>query len=178
MAASKVAGVLMRIGLGVLLLGLGPIVLAQVPDDVRARLGRDGVISTEAWIFASATGPIRGTRETDEHRQATRAMATIARSLCRFEPAPGRRLQAGVTGYTMVSSIQRGSEIEVVMRAPMQVASCRVEAIEIKPAVAAAVGKNLVPDERRVEPDESTQILRPVYMREKNMTIRILNRDY
>lgn len=178
MAAAKVAGVLMRFALGVLLLGLGPIAWAQVPDDVRARLGRDGVISTEAWIFASATGPIRGTRETDEHRQATRAMAAIARSLCRFEPTPGKRLQAGVTGYTMASSIQRGSDIEVVMRAPVQAAVCRVETVETKTDLAVTGANTLMPSERTAEPDASTQILRPEYIREKNMTIRILNREY
>ncbi len=169
----------LKVALGLVTLALGPVVLGQVPDEVRARLGRDSVISTETWVFASATGPMRGSRETDEHRQAARAMAAIARSLCKFEPGPGKRLEAGVSGYSMVSSIQRGREIEVVMRAPLQKASCRVEVIETKPEVAAASGNSLLTNERSTaEPDGSTQVLRPDYTREKNMTIRMLNRDY
>ncbi|MFM8546308.1 MAG: hypothetical protein ACKODB_01580 [Betaproteobacteria bacterium] len=169
----------MKIGWGLVIFGLGTTAFGQVPDEVRARLGRDGVVITESWVFASATGAMRGSREADEHRQATRAMAAIARSLCKFEPAPGKRLEAGVSGYTMVSSIQRGREMEVVMRAPTQTAVCRVQVIEIKPEVAEASGNSLLPNERpAAEPDAATQLLRPDYIREKNMTIRVLNREY
>jgi hypothetical protein len=162
---------------GVLLLGVLPAVFAQVPDDVRERLGRDGVVMTDAWVFASASGPMRGSREGDEQRQATRAMSAIARSLCKFEPGPGRRLEAGVTGFAMVSSIQRGRDLEVIMRAPVQSPSCKVTIMEIKPETPPAPS-NLMPKEQVPESDSSVQIAPPGYIREKNMTIRVLNREY
>lgn len=161
----------------VLLLGVLPTVFAQVPDDVRDRIGRDGVVMTDAWVFASATGAMRGSREGEEQRQATRAMSAIARSLCKFEPGPGRRLEAGVTGFSMVSSIQRGRDLEVIMRAPLQSPSCKVTVIEIKPEAPAAPS-NLAPKEQGLESDSSVQIAPPGYVREKNMTIRVLNREY
>lgn len=168
---------LMKTGAGVLMLGVLPAVFAQVPDDVRGRLGRDGVVTTDAWVFASATGTLRGTREGEEQRQATRAMSLIARSLCRFEPGPGRRLEAGVTGFAMVSSIQRGRDVEVIMKAPLQSPSCKVTVIEIKQE-APATPSNLAPKESVPEPDSSVQIATPGYIREKNMTIRVLNAEY
>lgn len=162
---------------GVFLLGVLPAVFAQVPDDVRYRLSRDGVVITDAWIFASASGPMRGSLEGDEQRQATRAMSAIARSLCKFEPGPGRRLDAGVTGFAMVSSIQRARDLEVIMRAPIQSPSCKVTVIEIKPEAPTAFS-HLVPKEQVPESDSSVQVAAPGYIRDKNMTIRVLNREY
>jgi hypothetical protein len=167
----------MKAGLGLLLLGVLPAVFAQVPEDVKDRLGRDGVVITSNWIFASASGPIRGSREVDEQRHATKAMSAIARSLCKFEPGPGRRLEAGITGFAMVSAIQRGRDLEVVMRAPVQSPSCKVTVIEIKPETPASPS-NLAPKDEAQDSDSSVQIAPPGYIREKNMTIRMLNREY
>ena len=159
------------------LLGLLGVAHSQVPDEVRSRLSRDGVVSTESWIFAIANGPLRGTRLGDEDRQATRAMSAIAQSLCKFESGPGRRLVADVNGFTMVSSVQRSQELEVIMRAPLQTPSCRVEMVEINQKVLAP-NNNPVVIERVVDESPFVKILQPDYKREKNITTRILNREY
>jgi hypothetical protein len=160
-----------------LLLGVLPNVFAQVPDDVREQLGRDGVVIKDAWIFASVSGPMRGSRESDEQRQATRAMSAIARSLCKFEPGPSRRLEADVSGFVMVSSIQRGPDLEVTIKAPVQHPSCKVMVITIKPEKPAAPS-NLAHKEQALEFDSSVQVAAPSFIREKNMTVRVINREY
>lgn len=158
---------------------LSPPVVAQVPDEVRVRLGRDGVATTDQWFFASATGTIRGTRDAEEDRQAARAMQAIARAMCRFEPAPGKRLEAGITGFAMASSIQRGREVEVIMRAPVQNPVCRIQVAEATPATAAPkADARLQPPESLDEKDQSTRVLQPAYIREKNMTIRVYGGEY
>jgi hypothetical protein len=150
---------------------------AQIPNNVRDRLARDGVVVTDAWIFASASGPIRGSLEGYEQFQATRAMSAIARSLCKFEPRPGRRLEAGVTGFSMVSSIQRGSDLEIIMRAPVQSPLCKVTVTENN-LVLPEAHRYLAPKEQVPESDLLVQITPSGYIRDKNMTVRMFNREY
>lgn len=154
----------------------------QVPDEVRARLGRNSAVTTSSWVYASATGPLRGSREVSEDLQATRAMREAARALCNFDPAPGKSLEAGITGFTMMSSVVRGREVEVVMRAPMQKPICRVvvaplSAAATAPALAAAPPRLASPTERAAG-DPSTQLLKPAYIRSSDMTIRIFGVEY
>ncbi len=134
---------------------------AQVPDEVQARLGRNSAVTTSSWVYASATGPLRGSREVSEDLQATRAMREVAHALCNFEPALGKSLEAGITGFTMMSSVVRGREVEVVMRAPMQKPICRVVAV---PLSAAAPAPALTAE--------------PAYIRSNDMTIRIFGVEY
>ncbi len=145
---------------------------AQVPDEVRARLGHNSVVMTSLWVYASASGPLRGSREVSEDMQATRAMREVARALCNFELVPGKSLEAGITGFTMMSSVVRGREVEVVMRAPMQKPICRVVAVPLSaaapaPALASELARN-----------PTTQLLEPAYIRSSDMTIRIFGVEY
>ena len=84
---------------------------------------------------------------------------------------------ADVNGFTMVSSVQRSQELEVIMRAPLQTPSCRVEMVEINQKVLAP-NNNPVVIERVVDESPFVKILQPDYKREKNITTRILNREY
>lgn len=158
----------------------GAAVMAQVPEDVRNRLAKDAVVSTDTWYFASASGTIRGTRETEEDRLATRAMQALARAMCQFEPSTGKRLEASIRGFSMVSSTLRGRELEVIMRAPLQAPVCRVLSVESSPLAAQQINnaaQSSVP-ETASQRDITTRILEPAYIREKNMTIRIFGGEY
>jgi len=149
------------------LAGLAQAALAQVPDDVREQLARGGVATSRGQVYASASGPLRGTRESSEELYATRAMRVLAMSLCGFEPAPGRSLEAGISGFTLVSAILRGREVEVVMRAPVQKPVCRVIPAAVVPAAPLAPAG-----------DAATRLLEPGYTRSKDMTVRIFGGEY
>lgn len=158
---------------------LTPLALAQVPDEVREQLARGGVASVRGHVYASASGPLRGTREASEDLYATRAMRLVAASLCGFEPAPGRALEAGITGFTMVASTLRAREVEVVMRAPVQKPACRVVPVPVAapaspPAAATPAPANLLPPAA----DAATRLLEPGYIRSNDMTVRIFGGEY
>ncbi len=152
---------------------------AQVSDDVLARLAREGVVRDGASYFARATGLIRGTQEVEEHRLVTRAMLMLARVLCGFEPSSGTRLDADISGFTMVSSIQRGREIEVVVRAPLQTPTCRVSAdAGSAGASSPASTPSTASTDRPAQRDAGAQAREPAHIRDENITIRVLGSEY
>lgn len=142
---------------------------AQVPDEVREQLVRTGVATGRGHIYASASGPLRGSPEASEQLYATRAMRSVAASLCGFEPGPGRSLEAGVTGFTMVATTLRGREVEVVVRAPVQKPECRVVAVPLQDP---AVPSHPPAAEATARP------LGPALSRSNEMTVRIFGGEY
>jgi hypothetical protein len=146
--------------------------LAQVPPEVRERLASSNVVNNGAHVYAISTGVIRGTKETSEEFQVTRAMRTIANRLCEFEPTQGKRLEASITGVTLMSAITRGKDMEVVIRVPTQQPLCRVVVVESEQLAAPAKPDTAKPDEFQ------TRITSPSYVRSKDIVIRIFGGEY
>ncbi len=107
--------------------------LTQLSDPQRDRLAAGEVVPHEGHLYAMATGSVRGTREGTEQMLITRAMRSIAHQLCDFEASPNRRLEARLTGVTLVSSTAQGRDLEVVVQAPPQKPNCRIVAVEPAP---------------------------------------------
>jgi hypothetical protein len=146
--------------------------LAQVPPDVRERLASTNVVNNGAHVYAISTGLIRGTKETSEEFQVTRAMRTIANRLCEFEPTQGKRLEASINGVTLMSAITRGKDMEVIIRVPTQLPLCRVVVVESEQIAAPAKPDTAKPDEFQ------TRITSPSYVRSKDIVIRIFGGEY
>jgi hypothetical protein len=145
---------------------------AQVPEDVRGNLGRNATVIAGSFIYAGATGTIRGTRETTEDIQATRAIRLLAHALCDVAPAAGQVLETSITGLVLVSSTMRAREVEVVMRAPVQKPECKVlTAIQASPITGTGV-----PESR--SPNVDLRLTNPGYARSKDITVRILGAEY
>ncbi len=185
-ALAGVRGAVLVLGLGVQALQ-APLARAQVPQEVRELLARSGVATGGGHVYARVSGPLRGTREASEDLYATRAMRAVAASLCGFEPGPGRALEAGVAGFTLVASSLRGREVEVVMRAPVQKPVCRVVTAPLPvpalaaPAVPAAPAPAPAPVIEPSQPqaaEAATRLIEPSYIRSSDMTVRIFGGDY
>jgi len=159
---------------------------AQVSSEIRERLGSNGVTKVGQWIYASASGFQRGTREGTEEFLATKAMRSIAHALCNFDPNPSARLEAEISGFTMVSNEMLGQEILVTMRAPIQNPSCRVvpvsPRIDVVPRRAdeslGAIAPKPSRPEQIDEAEKSTVLVEPGHIRSKDTTIRILGGEY
>jgi hypothetical protein len=159
---------------------------AQVSTEIRERLGSNGVTKAGEWIYASASGLQRGTREGTEEFLATKAMRSIAHTLCNFEPNPSARLEAEVSGFSLVSSEMRGQEILVTMRAPNQNPSCRV--VPASPRIDAvprrtdespgAIPPKPSRPEQIDETEKSTILVEPGHIKSKDTTIRIFGGEY
>lgn len=145
---------------------------AQVPQEVRERLVSNNVVSNGAHIYAISSGVIRGTRESNEELQVTRAMKVIANRLCEFESALGKRLEASITGVTLMSAVTHGKEMKVVIRVPTQQPLCKIVVVEAKQLVA--------PDRLdTAKSDEfQTRLTSPSYVRSKDIVIRIFGGEY
>jgi hypothetical protein len=159
---------------------------AQVSTEIRERLGSNGVTKAGQWIYASASGLQRGTREGTEEFLATKAMRSIAHVLCNFDPNPSARLEAEISGFTVVSNEMRGQDILVTMRAPIQNPSCRVvpvsPRIDVVPRRAGeslgAIHPKPSRPEQIDEAEKSTVLVEPGHSRSKDTTIRIFGGEY
>ena len=153
---------------------------SPLTDDLQARLSREGVVRDGATYFARATGTLRGSFDVEQDRLATRAMLMLARVMCGFEPSPGKRLEADISGFAMVSSVQRGREIDVVLRAPVQTPACRVVSTEV--AAPAASPSATAPIVSAADPsvtrDAGTRTREPHLVRDKNITVRVFGNEY
>lgn len=160
---------------------------AQVSSEVRERLGSNGVTKAGQWIYASASGLQRGTREGTEEFLATKAMRSIAHALCNFDPSPSARLEAEISGLTMVSNEMRGQGILVTMRAPLQNPNCRVVPVSLRGEVVPikradeSVGTIAPRSSRPEKVDEAEKLpvlVEPEIIRSKDTTIRIFGGEY
>jgi hypothetical protein len=158
---------------------------AQVPADVRERLGSNGITKAGQWIYGSASGTQRGTREGTEDLLATKAMRLIAHSLCNFEPNPNTKLEVAVSGFTMVSSEARGQDLVVTMRAPLQNPSCRVVSLPSRKVAGSTIApENNITDttfpykDEQATVERATVLVEPSYSRSKDITIRVFGGEY
>jgi hypothetical protein len=156
--------------------------LAQVPEDVRVRLGPNGIVTAEGFIYASSTGVLRGARETSEDFQATRAMHQLVYALCDVQPATSRVIEASITGFTLVSSIFKGKEIEVIMRAPVQKPDCKAFAVAAFPSDISTSPAEAGPGRPKSMFEGATDLgikpSNPSYTRSKDITVRIFGGEY
>ena len=152
---------------------------AQVPVDVRGRLGSNDVIKAAPWVYASSSGPMRGTRESTEDYLATRAMRAIAHSLCNVERSPSVRLEAEVRGFTMVATESSGRDVIVIMRAPLQRPSCHMTPVAPKETSAKmAIAESPARTSEPIKEEESIVLVAPGYSRSKDITIRVFGGEY
>lgn len=146
---------------------------AQVADVVARGLETKDVLKDGEYIFASASGAIRGTRETSERFYVTRALSKVAIYLCDFHAVPGKKLEAVVRGATLVDSRLEGTLLKVVIKVPLQDPSCMEKSS--KP------GTQLKSEQIYALPNDQERAveLRDVqYGRSENIVIRTFGIDY
>jgi hypothetical protein len=150
------------------------VVHAQVPADVREQLKAGEVVMRNAQVYAMASGALRGTREGSESWLVTRAMRHLGNKLCAFEAMPGRQLEVGIQGVTLVASETRGKEMTVVIQAPVQKPSCKVTVVATEPRL--LVGST--PPEASSIEETQIRLVEPSFLRAKDIFIRSFGGEY
>ena len=147
---------------------------AQVPPDVRESLSTRQVVTSGSYVYATAEGPVRGTREASEEFLVTRAMRGLVYRLCEFDPSPNKRLEGSLSGVNLVSSTIKGKAMEVVIRIPVQKPSCKVIALD------ATLASSTQATKLEVIPNEDTQIrlIESKYTRSQDIVVRIFSGEY
>ena len=113
-------------------------VQAQVDAEMRAQLLVSEVVIRDLQIYAAASGSFGGTFDGTRELLVTRAMRSMAHKLCGFAPTPGRRLEVGLQGVTLLTTETDARKMTVVIRAPVQSPPCRVTVLEPTQAPAEA----------------------------------------
>lgn len=149
--------------------------MSQVEPQIREKLTLHAAVIVEGQVYAMAAGPVRGTRESSEDFLVTRAMRLMANKLCEFEALPGKRLEAGITGVTLLSSISRGKDIEVVIRAPFQKPACKVTVVDPVQTLAPVP---VSPDPSSRIDQGPTRLVEPSYIRSQGIVIRSFGGEY
>jgi hypothetical protein len=111
---------------------------AQVDAQMREQLLVNEVVIRDFQIYAMASGPFGGTFDGSRELLVTRAMRSMAHKLCGFVPTPGRRLEVGLQGVTLLSTETDSRRMAVVIRAPVQNPACKVIVLEPTQAPAEA----------------------------------------
>ena len=147
---------------------------AQVPADVRESLSSRQVVTSGRYVYATAEGPLRGTREASEELLVTRAMRGLAHQLCEFDLSPGKRLEASLSGVSLVASTTKGKAMEVVIRVPVQKPSCKVIVADSANAAPAPATKL----EATRNEDMQIRLTESKYTRSQDIVIRIFSGEY
>jgi len=147
---------------------------AQVPADVRESLSSRQVVTSGRYVYATAEGPLRGTREASEELLVTRAMRGLVHQLCEFDLSPGKRLEASLSGVSLVASTTKGKAMEVVIRVPVQKPSCKV--IVVDSAIAAPTPATKL--EATCNEDTQIRLTESKYTRSQDIVIRIFSGEY
>jgi hypothetical protein len=158
---------------------LSPSANAQVPSDVRSRLAVESVVSDERHVYARGTTGLRGTAETAEQRAVLDALRLIVNKLCKYEPRSDRRLEAGVTGASLIESIRVQRTLEVVVRVPLQNPRCKVvEIVRSAERLNSDSGKDLAASDSKSDATPQTRLLDSSYQRSGDITTRVLGGEY
>ena len=141
---------------------------------MRESLSSRQVVTSGGYVYATAEGLLRGTIEAIEELLVTRAMRGLVHKLCEFDPSPGKRLEASLSGVNLVSSTIKGKAMEVVIRVPVQKPSCKVISIDAS-LVSATQGTKLeaIPNE-----DPQIRLIESKYTRSQDIVVRIFSGEY
>ncbi|MEY2805531.1 MAG: hypothetical protein RL657_2867 [Pseudomonadota bacterium] len=99
---------------------------AQMPQVLRDQFQTGQMVIRDGQAYAMASGPWRGTREGTQELLVTAAMRVMSHRLCGVEPAPGRRLEATLHGVKLLSVEAQGTDMAVIIQAPVQKPACRM----------------------------------------------------
>lgn len=164
---------------GLSIASLSASVNAQVPADVRSRLSAEQVVSDERYVYARGAAELKGTSETAEQRAVMDALRLIVNKLCKYEPRSDRRLEAAVTGASLIDSIRVQRTLEVVVRVPLQSPRCRVVEIERSAERLNQESEKRSADlDSKLEGTSQTKLLDPSYQRSSGITTRVFGGEY
>jgi hypothetical protein len=164
---------------GLLITALSFSANAQAPSDVRSRLSAEFVVSDERHVYARGTAAIRGTSETAEQRAVMDALRLIVNKLCKYEPRSDRRLEAAVTGASLIESSRVERMLEVIVRVPIQSPRCKmVEIVRPTEPLNQESAKRLVDSDSKADVTPQTKLLDSSYQRSGGITTRILGGEY
>jgi hypothetical protein len=155
-----------------------PAAFAQVPDGVKDKLTPGGAVLHAGNYYATATGTLRGTRESMESMLSTKATRAISYKICGLEQAAGLRLQAKISGLRMVSSELVGGELSVVMTAPEQTPSCQLVVLPPPTTSAPTADSPISPVRPGPLPASPANTAVPSKPAASDITIRNFGNDY
>ena len=155
-----------------------PAAVAQVPEGVKDKLTPGSTVLHAGNYYATATGTLRGTRESMESMLSTIAMRAISYKMCGLEPAAGLRLQAKISGLRMVSSELVGSELSVVVTAPEQTPSCQLIVLPPPTTSANAGDSPISPVQASPLPSSPANTAVPSKPGASDITIRNFGNEY
>lgn len=164
---------------GLLIASVSSFANSQVPSDVRSKLSTESVVLDQRYVYATGIAKLRGTSETDEQRAVMDALRLIVNKLCRHEPRPHRRLEAAVTGASLLESSRVERKVEVVVRVPLQSPTCKVVEIARSPErLGQESDKKHEVSDKKTELTPQTKLLDSSYQRTDGITTRVLGGEY
>ena len=141
---------------------------------MRESLSSRQVVTSGRYVYAAAEGPLRGTREASEELLVTRAMRGLVHQLCEFDLSQDKRLEASLSGVSLVASTTKGKAMEVVIRVPVQKPSCKVIVVDSANAAPAPATKS----EATRNEDMQIRLTESKYTRSQDIVIRIFSGEY
>lgn len=109
------------------LAGLPP--LARAQPAIPPGLAPGAVAVVDGFVFARARAPVRDSMAPLQSFLASRASFYAARSLCQYTPTPDTRLDATLTGVSVVEARSEGDQLTVTVRLPVQRPDCVVRSV-------------------------------------------------
>ena len=94
--------------------------------------------------------------------------------LCEFDLSQDKRLEASLSGVSLVASTIKGKAMEVVIRVPVQKPSCKV--IVVNSAIAAPA--QATKSEATRHEDTQIRLTESKYTRSQDIVIRIFSGEY
>ncbi len=109
--------------------------LACLPQMARAQpaipsgLAPGAAAVVDGFVFARARAPLRDSMAPLQSFLASRASFYAARSLCQYTATPDTRLDATLTGVSVVEARSEGDQLTVTVRLPLQRPDCVVRSV-------------------------------------------------
>lgn len=103
--------------------------MARAQPAIPASLAPGSVAVVDGFVFARARGPIRDPLAPLQSFLASRASFNAARWLCQYTPTPDTRLDATLTGVSVVEARSEGDQLTVTVRLHMQRPDCVVRSV-------------------------------------------------
>ena len=103
--------------------------MAGAQPAIPSGLAPGAVAVVGGFVFARARGPIRDPLAPLQSFLASRASFNAARWLCQYTPTPDTRLDATLTGVSVVEARSEGDQLTVTVRLQMQRPDCVVRSV-------------------------------------------------